>query len=344
MRSVLLYVNCEFFCERQYQAPDELMALFLSWYAILSLPLQVLKVGIGGFMSNRPSIPKGSTTPIDYVYIQYAGGVAKLPVKQASKFLYCYNLILLMLTLDFKVSFMGYQILLAALWSKKNHADFAQEVDSLAHAIADEMHKVYTKELRPTPVPLTVDGEVIDEEDMYFLDANNESDDDVEGKDVDEKDGADLEKSPLIVGTEVLSLPALQYVVVVGTSHSSNPPSFINNSPKSMAISDMVVGNLTILYLTAIAVIKVYGYLIGRYYGGVAVLVMSTAVVGGLLVGALTWDVSRKVVTCGTVTRGDDEVAHEMCRGGICWHGVAVKSPASQVRFRLPQRHAMNRQ
>ncbi|KAI3806205.1 hypothetical protein L1987_22102 [Smallanthus sonchifolius] len=200
-------------------------------------------------MSNRPSIPKGSTTPIDYVYIQYADGVAKLPVKQASKFLYCYNLILLMLTLDFKVSFMGYQILLAALWSKKaqgktmevkgshphhqrsgnvtvelgggekevsrcincdgagaltctacqgsgiqpRYLDRSHQ-DSLAHAIADEMHKVYTKELRPTPVPLTVDGEVIDEEDMYFLDANNESDDDVEGKDVDEKDGADLEK------------------------------------------------------------------------------------------------------------------------------------------------------
>ncbi|GFP79155.1 hypothetical protein PHJA_000059000 [Phtheirospermum japonicum] len=30
---------------------------------------------------------------------------------------------------------------------------------------------------------------------------------------------------------------------------------------------------------------------------------------------------------------------HEMCRGSICWHGVAVKSPASQVRFRLPQHH-----
>ncbi|KAI3793180.1 hypothetical protein L1987_35795 [Smallanthus sonchifolius] len=69
--------------------------------------------------------------------------------------------------------------------------------DSLAHAVADEMQKVYTKELRPAPVPLTVDGEVIDEEDMYFLDANNESDDDdVEGKDVDEKDDADLEKRP----------------------------------------------------------------------------------------------------------------------------------------------------
>ncbi|KAI3793837.1 hypothetical protein L1987_36460 [Smallanthus sonchifolius] len=50
------------------------------------------KVGIGRFMSIRPSIPEGSTTPIDYVYIQYADGVAKLPVKQASKFLYRYNL------------------------------------------------------------------------------------------------------------------------------------------------------------------------------------------------------------------------------------------------------------
>ncbi|KAK9075051.1 hypothetical protein SSX86_003370 [Deinandra increscens subsp. villosa] len=106
-----------------------------------------------------------------------------------------------------------------------------------------------------------------------------------------------------------------------------------------MAISDMVVGNLTILYLTAIAAIKGYGYLTGRCYGGAAVLILSTAVIGVLLTGALTWDVSRKVVV-----RGDDDVAHEMCRGGICWHGVAVKSPASEVRFRLPQRHAMNRQ
>ncbi|KAJ8537876.1 hypothetical protein K7X08_014416 [Anisodus acutangulus] len=29
----------------------------------------------------------------------------------------------------------------------------------------------------------------------------------------------------------------------------------------------------------------------------------------------------------------------ELCRGGICWHGVAVRSPASQVRFRLPQHY-----
>ncbi|KAJ0750231.1 hypothetical protein HanPSC8_Chr05g0207241 [Helianthus annuus] len=111
-----------------------------------------------------------------------------------------------------------------------------------------------------------------------------------------------------------------------------------------MPISDILAANLTVVYLTVIAAIKGYAHLSGRCYGGVAVLLLSTTVVGALLVVALTWDVSRKVVTCASVTRGDDDVAHEMCRGGICWHGVAVKSPASQVRFRLPQRHALNRQ
>ncbi|KAF5791170.1 putative transketolase [Helianthus annuus] len=38
--------------------------------------------------------------------------------------------------------------------------------DSLAQAVADEMQKIYTKELRPKPVPLIVEGGVIDEEDV----------------------------------------------------------------------------------------------------------------------------------------------------------------------------------
>lgn len=38
--------------------------------------------------------------------------------------------------------------------------------DSLARAVADEMQKVYRKELGPQPVPLTVPGEAIDEEDV----------------------------------------------------------------------------------------------------------------------------------------------------------------------------------
>ncbi|KAL8247844.1 hypothetical protein R6Q59_009060 [Mikania micrantha] len=68
--------------------------------------------------------------------------------------------------------------------------------DSLAHAVAAEMQKVYTKELRPTPVPLIVDGEVIDEEEMFFIDADNASDDDAEGKGVDENDDMNIEKRP----------------------------------------------------------------------------------------------------------------------------------------------------
>ncbi|KAK1416442.1 hypothetical protein QVD17_32233 [Tagetes erecta] len=105
-----------------------------------------------------------------------------------------------------------------------------------------------------------------------------------------------------------------------------------------MAISDVLVGNLTMLYLALIAAIKGYGQVSGRSYGGVSVLVISTAAIGVLLVGALTWDVSRKAATYAVVTRVGDDVEHEMCRGGICWHGVAVKSPASELRFRLPPR------
>ena len=112
-----------------------------------------------------------------------------------------------------------------------------------------------------------------------------------------------------------------------------------------MAVSDLVVRNLMMLYLAVIAAIKGYAQVSGRSYGGTSVLILSTAAVGVLLVGALTWDVSRKAATYGVVTRGGgDEVEHEMCRGGICWHGVAVKSPASQLRFRLPQRQLINGQ
>ncbi|KAL0438405.1 UNVERIFIED_CONTAM: hypothetical protein Slati_2323500 [Sesamum latifolium] len=102
-----------------------------------------------------------------------------------------------------------------------------------------------------------------------------------------------------------------------------------------MAISDAVVGNLTTLYLVVIAAMKAYGLAVGRSFSGVCVLVLSTAVVALILIASLTWDVWRKA-TRALTTR---DHGHEMCRGGICWHGVAVKSPASQVRFRLPQQH-----
>ncbi|KAK8483176.1 hypothetical protein V6N13_058942 [Hibiscus sabdariffa] len=107
-----------------------------------------------------------------------------------------------------------------------------------------------------------------------------------------------------------------------------------------MAISDVVIGNLMIIYLAVIAGIKAYGLVCGRTFGGGFVLVASSTLVGLILVGALTWDVSRKATKA--ISGGHDEDAasvevQETCKGGICWHGVAVRYPASQVRFRLPQ-------
>ncbi|XP_011045065.1 PREDICTED: uncharacterized protein LOC105140081 [Populus euphratica] len=102
-----------------------------------------------------------------------------------------------------------------------------------------------------------------------------------------------------------------------------------------MALCDAVIGNLTTIYVAVIAGIKVYGLVCGRSFSGGFVLILSTIVVGLILTGTLAWDISRKA----TYPISRDHVnVHEMCKGGICWHGVAVRSPASQVRFRLPQR------
>ncbi|MCD7448428.1 hypothetical protein HAX54_041919 [Datura stramonium] len=98
-----------------------------------------------------------------------------------------------------------------------------------------------------------------------------------------------------------------------------------------MAISDTVVGNLTTLYLLVIAAMKAYGLMTGRSYGGVFVLIVSTAVVGGVLILSLI-GMSRKATRYAALTR-DHPTQHlnrprhhsdELCRGGICWHGVAA--------------------
>lgn len=91
------------------------------------------------------------------------------------------------------------------------------------------------------------------------------------------------------------------------------------------------------LYLMVIAVVKIYGLTTGRSYAGVFVLVISTVVVSAILIATLTWDVSRKATYLLTPDCEDKVHDHHVCRGGICWHGVAVKSPASQLRFRLLQ-------
>lgn len=50
------------------------------------------KVGIGRFVGVKFDVPKASSEPIEYVFIEYADGMAKLPVTQASRMLYRYNL------------------------------------------------------------------------------------------------------------------------------------------------------------------------------------------------------------------------------------------------------------
>ena len=50
------------------------------------------KVGIGRFVGIKFDVPKSSTQPIEYVFIEYADGMAKLPLTQASRLLYRYNL------------------------------------------------------------------------------------------------------------------------------------------------------------------------------------------------------------------------------------------------------------
>ncbi|KAL4290452.1 hypothetical protein GQ457_14G026530 [Hibiscus cannabinus] len=68
---------------------------------------------------------------------------------------------------------------------------FESHQDSLAQAVAEEMQKAYKIELGPQPVPLTVMGEVVDEDDKYFIEADDGSDDDMN------EDDPTIEKRPL---------------------------------------------------------------------------------------------------------------------------------------------------
>ncbi|AEC09827.1 unnamed protein product [Arabidopsis thaliana] len=45
--------------------------------------------------------------------------------------------------------------------------------DMLAEAVAQEMQKVYKTELGPAPVPLTIEGDTLSEDERYFLDVDN---------------------------------------------------------------------------------------------------------------------------------------------------------------------------
>nr|XP_048322564.1 ribosome biogenesis protein NOP53-like [Ziziphus jujuba var. spinosa] len=69
--------------------------------------------------------------------------------------------------------------------------------DVLACAVAEEMQKVYKNELGPEPVPLTVPGEVIDEEDMCFIEAEDGSDDNMDSDNFGDNEDDAAEKRPL---------------------------------------------------------------------------------------------------------------------------------------------------
>lgn len=68
--------------------------------------------------------------------------------------------------------------------------------EALAHAVAEEMQKVYRNELGPEPVPLTVPGETVDEEEMYFIEADEGSDDDMNPENLVENEDTASEKRP----------------------------------------------------------------------------------------------------------------------------------------------------
>ncbi|XVE69511.1 hypothetical protein DITRI_Ditri09bG0157900 [Diplodiscus trichospermus] len=72
---------------------------------------------------------------------------------------------------------------------------FGSHQDSLAQAVAEEMQKVYKNELGPQPVPLTVMGEVIDEDDKYFVEADDGSDDEMNEENLSEEDPATEKRS-----------------------------------------------------------------------------------------------------------------------------------------------------
>ncbi|XP_020960202.1 uncharacterized protein LOC110263367 [Arachis ipaensis] len=104
-------------------------------------------------------------------------------------------------------------------------------------------------------------------------------------------------------------------------------------------ISDRVVSNLTSIYVAVIACMKVYDFACGQNLGGAfALIFFSSVFVAFILLLALAWDLSRKAMYAfaASAATTNNHRSHKTCKGGICWHGVAVRSPASQVRFSLP--------
>ncbi|KAI5073564.1 hypothetical protein GOP47_0011577 [Adiantum capillus-veneris] len=54
---------------------------------------------------------------------------------------------------------------------------FEDHQEALGLAVAQEMQKLYKKQLEPPPIPLMVPGVPVDEEDVYFLDVDDDAED-----------------------------------------------------------------------------------------------------------------------------------------------------------------------
>ncbi|RID56164.1 hypothetical protein BRARA_G03380 [Brassica rapa] len=105
-----------------------------------------------------------------------------------------------------------------------------------------------------------------------------------------------------------------------------------------MALSDAVLGNHATIYVGVIIVIKLYGLVSGTSFSAKFIFVVSVTAVGVLFGVALAWDVSRyNRVSVEDLSHCHSHDGGGICKGGICWHGVSVRSPVSQVRFSLPQ-------
>ncbi|CAA7031720.1 unnamed protein product [Microthlaspi erraticum] len=109
-----------------------------------------------------------------------------------------------------------------------------------------------------------------------------------------------------------------------------------------MALSDALLANLPKVYIAVVFVIKAYGLVSGCNIGAVVLVIASTAVVVAMLVLTMAWDVLRGATKSISQYKNISHRHHNdggvggSCKGGICWYGLAFRSHASQIRFRLP--------
>ncbi|GAU12266.1 hypothetical protein TSUD_02330 [Trifolium subterraneum] len=105
-----------------------------------------------------------------------------------------------------------------------------------------------------------------------------------------------------------------------------------------MGACDIVASNLTIIYLATLVCLKIYGVVHGWTYGFIFATTCSTTIVAFILVATLMWDLFQKFISTSCVFVPEQPPTISSCKGGICWHGVAERYPASKMSIKLPRR------